>query len=102
MYKLEVSLPYANRLHAFPFISYVAGVFLTTVNQLKFDIFPVKLNTTEAVRNRIVDAMHVLTACCFFLAKNVATEISEQLCDSVSKKLEGKVLGTFTGNLVLP
>jgi len=30
-------------------------------------------------------------------SKNVATEIAEQLCDSVSRKLEGKVLGTFTG-----
>ena len=35
-----------------------------------------------------------------FSAKNVATEIAEQLCDSVSRKLEGKVLGTFTGNFL--
>ena len=27
---------------------------------------------------------------------NVAADISEQLCDSVATKLEGKVLGTFT------
>ncbi|XP_065056617.1 signal recognition particle receptor subunit alpha-like [Rhopilema esculentum] len=30
-------------------------------------------------------------------SKNVATDISEKLCDSVARKLEGKVLGTFTG-----
>uniref|UniRef100_A0A8C5AIK3 SRP receptor subunit alpha n=1 Tax=Gadus morhua TaxID=8049 RepID=A0A8C5AIK3_GADMO len=30
------------------------------------------------------------------IAKNVAAEISIQLCDSVAKKLEGKVMGTFT------
>lgn len=29
-------------------------------------------------------------------AKNVAADISSQLCDSVAKKLEGKVMGTFT------
>ena len=35
----------------------------------------------------------------FFLfeAKNVAADISEKLCDSVATKLEGKVLGTFSG-----
>lgn len=33
-----------------------------------------------------------------FSAKNVATDISEKLCNSVAAKLEGKVLGTFTGN----
>ncbi|XP_032366067.1 signal recognition particle receptor subunit alpha [Etheostoma spectabile] len=30
------------------------------------------------------------------IAKNVAADISSQLCDSVAKKLEGKVMGTFT------
>lgn len=30
------------------------------------------------------------------VAKNVAAEIASQLCDSVAKKLEGKVMGTFT------
>ncbi|XP_077104490.1 signal recognition particle receptor subunit alpha [Siphateles boraxobius] len=30
------------------------------------------------------------------IAKNVAAEISSQLCESVAKKLEGKVMGTFT------
>ncbi|XP_011606538.1 signal recognition particle receptor subunit alpha [Takifugu rubripes] len=30
------------------------------------------------------------------IAKNVAADISAQLCDSVAKKLEGKVMGTFT------
>eukprot|EP00794_Sanderia_malayensis_P011040 gene11040-12205_t len=30
-------------------------------------------------------------------SKNVASDIAEKLCDSVSTKLEGKVLGTFTG-----
>uniref|UniRef100_A0A671V8A8 SRP receptor subunit alpha n=1 Tax=Sparus aurata TaxID=8175 RepID=A0A671V8A8_SPAAU len=30
------------------------------------------------------------------IAKNVAAEIASQLCDSVAKKLEGKVMGTFT------
>uniref|UniRef100_A0A6P7GXP9 Signal recognition particle receptor subunit alpha homolog n=1 Tax=Diabrotica virgifera virgifera TaxID=50390 RepID=A0A6P7GXP9_DIAVI len=29
------------------------------------------------------------------IAKNVAADISEKLCDSVATKLEGKVLGTF-------
>ena len=33
---------------------------------------------------------------CRLTAKNVAAEISIQLCDSVAKKLEGKVMGTFT------
>lgn len=31
------------------------------------------------------------------LGKNVAAEISEKLCQSVAAKLEGKILGTFTG-----
>lgn len=38
-------------------------------------------------------------SCLSFLilaAKNVAAEIASQLCDSVAKKLEGKVMGTFT------
>uniref|UniRef100_A0A8D3CAH4 SRP receptor subunit alpha n=1 Tax=Scophthalmus maximus TaxID=52904 RepID=A0A8D3CAH4_SCOMX len=30
------------------------------------------------------------------IAKNVAADIASQLCDSVGKKLEGKVMGTFT------
>ncbi|KAF7699145.1 signal recognition particle receptor subunit alpha isoform X1 [Silurus meridionalis] len=30
------------------------------------------------------------------IAKNVAAEIASQLCDSVARKLEGKVMGTFT------
>lgn len=30
------------------------------------------------------------------IAKNVAADISSQLCESVAKKLEGKVMGTFT------
>ncbi|KAL6116395.1 srpra [Pungitius sinensis] len=30
------------------------------------------------------------------IAKNVAADIAYQLCDSVAKKLEGKVMGTFT------
>ncbi|KAF7664774.1 hypothetical protein LDENG_00165170 [Lucifuga dentata] len=30
------------------------------------------------------------------IAKNVAADISSQLCDSVAKKLEGRVMGTFT------
>lgn len=33
----------------------------------------------------------------FLTAKNVAADISEKLCDSVATKLEGKVLGTFSG-----
>lgn len=38
-----------------------------------------------------------LTPCSVFLqAKNVAAEIAVQLCESVAKKLEGKVMGTFT------
>lgn len=31
------------------------------------------------------------------IAKNVAADVSQKLCDSVGAKLEGKVLGTFTG-----
>lgn len=31
------------------------------------------------------------------IAKNVAAEISEKLCSSVMVKLEGKVIGTFSG-----
>lgn len=30
------------------------------------------------------------------IAKNVAADIAYKLCDSVAKKLEGKVMGTFT------
>ena len=33
----------------------------------------------------------------FFLAKNVAAEIADKLCESVSSKLVGKTIGTFTG-----
>ena len=33
----------------------------------------------------------------FCLAKNVAVDIAGKLCNSVAAKLEGKVLGTFTG-----
>ena len=33
-------------------------------------------------------------------AKNVAADISYKLCNSVAAKLEGKVLGTFTGMCV--
>lgn len=29
--------------------------------------------------------------------KNVAIEIAEKLCNSVASKLDGKVVGTFTG-----
>jgi signal recognition particle receptor subunit alpha len=32
-----------------------------------------------------------------FVAKNVAADISDQLCNSVATKLDGKVLGTFSG-----
>ena len=31
------------------------------------------------------------------MTKNVAAEIAEKLCDSVAAKLEGKVIGTFSG-----
>ena len=31
------------------------------------------------------------------ITKNVAAEISEKLCSSVMAKLEGKVIGTFSG-----
>ena len=31
------------------------------------------------------------------ITKNVASAIAEKLCDSVAAKLEGKVIGTFTG-----
>ena len=31
------------------------------------------------------------------IAKNVAADIADQLCQSVSTKLEGRVLGTFSG-----
>ena len=31
------------------------------------------------------------------VTKNVAMEIAEKLCDSVAAKLDGKVIGTFTG-----
>ena len=37
-----------------------------------------------------------------FTAKNVAADISEKLCDSVATKLEGKVLGTFSGKTRSP
>ena len=31
------------------------------------------------------------------VTKNVAIEIAEKLCNSVASKLDGKVVGTFTG-----
>ena len=31
------------------------------------------------------------------ITKNVASAIAEKLCDSVATKLEGKIIGTFTG-----
>ena len=31
------------------------------------------------------------------ITKNVAVEIAEKLCNSVAAKLDGKVVGTFTG-----
>ena len=34
------------------------------------------------------------------VTKNVAIEIAEKLCGSVASKLEGKVVGTFTGEWV--
>ena len=36
-----------------------------------------------------------------FTAKNVAADISAKLCDSVATKLEGKVLGTFSGKAIM-
>ena len=33
------------------------------------------------------------------ITKNVAAEISEKLCSSVMAKLEGKVIGTFSGKI---
>ena len=35
----------------------------------------------------------------YVTAKNVAADISEKLCGSVASKLEGKVLGTFSGKI---
>lgn len=35
-----------------------------------------------------------------FIGKNVAADIASQLCDSVAKKLEGKVMGTFTSKYI--
>lgn len=31
-----------------------------------------------------------------FEAKNVAADIALKLCDSVARKLDGKIMGTFT------
>lgn len=65
----------------------------------------------EKMRDHLIGMMshfslsrHLYSATCkerFFslyhsTAKNVAAEIASQLCDSVAKKLEGKVMGTFT------
>lgn len=65
--------------------------------------------TTSSVRYHIsltrpLDLLqHVKVHCLLFIlllhdptAKNVAADIASQLCDSVAKKLEGKVMGTFT------
>ncbi|XP_050990827.1 signal recognition particle receptor subunit alpha [Labeo rohita] len=48
-------------------------------------------NLTQEDMEPVLDKMkdHLIT-------KNVAAEIASQLCDSVAKKLEGKVMGTFT------
>ena len=35
------------------------------------------------------------------IAKNVAAEIADKLCESVARKLEGKVLGTFNSKQLL-
>lgn len=45
------------------------------------------------VFDTIVMTSHVVFC---FEAKNVAADIASQLCDSVARKLEGKVMGTFT------
>lgn len=34
------------------------------------------------------------------ISKNVAADIADKLCQSVSTKLEGKVLGTFSGKFL--
>ena len=47
------------------------------------------------------DAQILTFPACFFTAKNVAADISEKLCDSVATKLEGKVLGTFSGKTTI-
>uniref|UniRef100_A0A673FWQ6 SRP54-type proteins GTP-binding domain-containing protein n=1 Tax=Sinocyclocheilus rhinocerous TaxID=307959 RepID=A0A673FWQ6_9TELE len=48
-------------------------------------------NLTQEDMEPVLDKMrdHLIT-------KNVAAEIASQLCNSVAKKLEGKVMGTFT------
>ena len=33
----------------------------------------------------------------FIIAKNVAIEIAEKICSSVTGKLDGKTIGTFSG-----
>ena len=43
------------------------------------------------------DGRTITFSASFSTAKNVAADISEKLCDSVATKLEGKVLGTFSG-----
>ena len=35
-----------------------------------------------------------------YLAKNVAAEIADKLCDSVTAKLAGKTIGTFSGKIM--
>ena len=48
----------------------------------------ITMETMEPALERMRD--HLIT-------KNVALEIAEKLCDSVASKLDGKVVGTFTG-----
>uniref|UniRef100_A0A8C5E7C4 SRP54-type proteins GTP-binding domain-containing protein n=1 Tax=Gouania willdenowi TaxID=441366 RepID=A0A8C5E7C4_GOUWI len=48
-------------------------------------------NLTQADMEPVLDKMRD-----HLIAKNVAAEIASQLCDSVAKKMEGKVMGTFT------
>lgn len=55
------------------------------------------LTPMSGVRNLLSSANFPPPSLVSFLkAKNVAAEIAVQLCESVAKKLEGKVMGTFT------
>ena len=59
-----------------------------------------KLNPHMMHLVMLLKSLLILPFCFFvfvFKAKNVAADISEKLCDSVATKLEGKVLGTFSG-----
>ncbi|CAG9858623.1 unnamed protein product [Phyllotreta striolata] len=58
-----------------------------------FSIFKGLVGSKNLTKNDMMPALEKMKD--LLIAKNVAADISQKLCDSVANKLEGKVLGTF-------